>query len=90
MLTRGAAVLKSLVMSCLDDNADKRPPVTQVSTEIKRTKDVCSQQTGRDGMSPIVWWAEVTGQPSSQHQVSTSSVTRFTKNNITSLNCQIQ
>jgi len=42
--------------------------VTQVSTEIKRIKDVCSQQIGRDGMSPIVWWAEVSGQSSSQQK----------------------
>ena len=37
--------------------------------ETKRVKDVCSHQTGRDGMSPIVWWAEVSGQSSSQQQV---------------------
>jgi len=74
MLTEAAvANLKPLVMSCLDDNADNRPPVRQVSTEIKKIKDVCSQQTGRDGMSPIVWWAEVSSQSSSQ-QVSTLSV----------------
>ena len=53
-------------MSCLDDEARSRPPVTQVSTEIKRVKDVCSRWIGRDGMSPIVWWAEVSGQSSSQ------------------------
>ena len=65
-ITGLAADLKPLLMSCLDDEARYRPPVTQVSTEIKRVKDVCSQQTGHDGMSPIVWWAEVSGQSSSQ------------------------
>ena len=66
MLRGNCASLKPLVVSCLDDDADNRPPVTQVSTEIRRIKDVCSQQTG---MSPIVWWAEVSGQSSSQQQV---------------------
>ena len=65
-LTGGAADLKSVVTSCLDDDARNRPTVMQVSTEIKRIKDVCSQQTSHDGMSPIVWWAEVSGQSSSQ------------------------
>jgi len=53
MLIGNATSLKSIVISCLDDDADDRPPLTQVSTEIKRIKDVCSQQNGRDGMSPM-------------------------------------
>ena len=57
-MTGGAANLKPLVMSCLVDEARNRPPVTQVSRDVKRTKDMCSCQTGHDGMSPIVWWAE--------------------------------
>jgi len=64
----GAAALKPLVMSCLDDEAKNRPSMTQVSMEIKRVKDVCSHQTGHDGMSPIVWWAGVSGQSSFQQQ----------------------
>jgi len=60
----GAADLKPLVISCLDDNPQKRPPVAEVSIEIKRVKDVCSEKNSCDGMSPIVWWAEV----SSEHQ----------------------
>jgi len=68
MLAGGAADLVPLVTSCLSDNPKKRPSVTQVSMEIKRVKDVCSQQAGRDGMSPIAWWAEVSGQSSSQQQ----------------------
>ena len=59
-MTGGAVDLKSLVVSCLDDrNPKKRPPLTQVSMTIKRAKDECSQKSSRDGMSPIVRWAEV-------------------------------
>ena len=65
-----AAELMPIVSSCLNGNPGKRPMITQVCTEIKRIKDVCSQQTGRDGMCPILWWAEVSGQSSSQQQVS--------------------
>ncbi|XP_065916219.1 uncharacterized protein [Dysidea avara] len=68
-MTGGAVVLKPLVMTCLDDEARNRPSVMEVSMEIKRIKDVCSHQTSRDGMSPIVWWAEVSAQSSSQQQV---------------------
>ena len=58
-MTEGATDLKSLVVSCLDDNPKKHPPLTQVSMTIKRAKNECSQKSSRDGMSPIVWWAEV-------------------------------
>ncbi|XP_065917496.1 probable serine/threonine-protein kinase DDB_G0271402 [Dysidea avara] len=69
MFTGGAADLVSLVTSCLSDNPEKRPSVLEVSMEIKRVKDVCSHQTGCEGMSPIVWWAEVSGQSSQQEQM---------------------
>ena len=65
-MTGGTADLKPLVMSCLDDNPKKRPPVAEVSMTIKRAKDECSQKSSRDGMSPIVWWAEVTSGQQSQ------------------------
>ena len=55
-MTGGAADLKPLVMSCLDDNPENRPSVTQVSMRISELKDVYSQMNGYDGMSPIVWW----------------------------------
>ncbi|XP_065916753.1 serine/threonine-protein kinase WNK-like isoform X3 [Dysidea avara] len=77
MFTGGAADLVPLVTSCLNDNPKKRPSVMEVSLEIKRVKDVCSHQTGRDGMSPIVWWAEVSGQSSSQQQQVTSLTTQL-------------
>ena len=65
-MTGGAADMKSLVMSCLHDNPSERPPLTQISTTVKRAKDECSQKSSRDGMSPTVWWAEVTSGQGSQ------------------------
>ena len=65
-MTGGAADLKPLVMSCLNDIPRNRPPVEQVSMTIKRVKDVCSQKSSRDGMSPIEWWAEVCNKQQSQ------------------------
>ena len=62
----GASDLKPLVLLCLNDNPTSRPPLTQVSMTIKRAKDECSQKSSRDGMSPIVWWAEVTSGQQSQ------------------------
>ena len=61
-----AAELIPLVTSCLNDTPKRRLSIMQVSMDIKRVKDECSQQTGPDGMSPIVWWAEVTSQSSQQ------------------------
>ena len=58
-MTGGAADLKPLVMSCLNDSPKNRPPVAQVSMTIKGVKEVYSQKSGHDGMSPIAWWAEV-------------------------------
>ena len=65
-MTVGATDLKPLVMSCLDDNPNSRPPVAEVSMTIKRIKDVCSQKSSRDGMGPILWWAEVSNEQQSQ------------------------
>ena len=61
-MTGGTAVLKPLVISCLNDNPKSRPAMAQVSITIKRAKDECSQKSSRDRMSPIVWWAEVTSK----------------------------
>ena len=65
-ITGDAADLKPLVMSCLNDSPEERPPVAQVSMTIKRVKEVCSQKSGHDGMSPITWWAEVSSDWQSQ------------------------
>ena len=65
-MTGGAADLKPLVMSCLDDIPKNRPPVAQVSMTIKRVKDVCSQKSGHDGMGPMAWWTEMCDKQQSQ------------------------
>ena len=57
-MTEGAADLKPLVMSCLNNNPNNRPLMAQVSMTIKAAKEVCSQRSDRDGMSSIEWWAE--------------------------------
>ena len=66
-MTRGAADLKPIVITCLDDNPMKRPSLIQISMTIKRVKNECSQKNSHDGMSPIVWWAEVTSGQVSYH-----------------------
>ena len=65
-MTGGAADLRPLVVSCLDDNPNSRPSVAEVSMTIKRVKDVCSEKSSLDGMNPIVWWAEVSNEQQSQ------------------------
>ena len=65
-MTGAAADLKPVVMSCLNDSPMNRPPVAKVSITIKRVKEVCVQKSGRDGMSPITWWAEVSSDQQSQ------------------------
>ena len=65
-MTGGAADLRPLVVSCLANYPKNRPPVAEVSMTIKRVKDVCSEKSSRDGMSPIVWWAEVSNEQQSQ------------------------
>ena len=65
-MMESAADLRPLVTSCLSDSPKNRPPVAQVSMTIKRVKDVCSKKSSRDGMSPIVWWADVSNEQQSQ------------------------
>ena len=62
----GAADLKPLVISCLDDDPNNRPLVAQVLVVIQEVKDMSSQMSSPDGMSPIVWWAEVSNEQQSQ------------------------
>ena len=72
-MTRSAVNIKPLVISCLDDDPNNRPLVAQVSTEIKKFKELSGRLTSHDGVSPIVWWAEICGQSSphvQQEQVS--------------------
>ena len=65
-MSGGGADLKPLVISCLNQNPKNRPPVAQISMTIKRVKEVYSQKSSRDGMSPITWWAEVSSDQQSQ------------------------
>ena len=80
-MTRGAADLRPLAMSCLDDNPKNRPPVAEVSMTIKRVKDTCSEKSSRDGMSPIVWWAEVSNEQQSQVSYYTRHIRKTSLNN---------
>ena len=72
------ADLKPLVMSCLNDSAKNRATVAEVSMTIKRVKEVYSQMSGHDGMSPIAWWAEV----SSDQKSHVSCYSYYTDNGI--------
>ena len=65
-MTGSSADLKPLVMSCLSDSPNNRPPVAQVSVTIKQAKDLYSQKSGHDGSNPIEWWAKVTSKQLSQ------------------------
>ena len=79
-MTGDAADLKPLVTSCLDNNPKNRPPVAQVSMTIKRAKNVCSQKSSCDGMSPIEWWIEASSEK--QSQVSYCDETTLNKLNL--------
>ena len=65
-MTGDAADLKPLVMSCLSDSPNNRPAIAQISMTIKSIKEVYSQKSGHDGMSPITWWAKVSSDQQSQ------------------------
>lgn len=62
----GAADLKPLVISCLDDDPNNRPLVAQVSVVIQEAKDMSIQMSSPDGISPIGWWAEMSNEEQSQ------------------------
>ena len=66
MMSAGAASLRLLATRCLDDDPNGRPELAQVSVEIKKAKDACSQKRNRDGMTPILWWAEASNEQQSQ------------------------
>ena len=60
-MTGDAANLKPLVISCLDDNPSSRPPVAQVTSEIKRIKYMHVKKSGcDDGVNPR--WAEMSAK----------------------------
>jgi len=64
MFTGNAAVLIPVVTSCLNDSSKIRPTITQISLEITKIKKGLDQQK-----TPILWWAEISDQSSSQQQV---------------------
>ena len=59
MIPEDTAELTPLVTACMADYPGNRPSVTQVSNMIKGIKNLCSQKDDRDGINPIIWWAEV-------------------------------
>ena len=59
MMTGGAADLKPLIMSCLEDDPELRPSVTDISERLKKMKEVCSKKSNRDGMDPFSWLTEI-------------------------------
>ena len=62
MMSGGDAGLKSLVMSCLEDDPKLRPSMTDISERLRKMKDVCSKKTDHDGMNPISWVASLSTQ----------------------------
>ena len=59
MMTGGAADLKPLVMSCLEDDPELRPSMTDISERLTKMKKVCSKNSNRDGMDPFFWLSEI-------------------------------
>ena len=62
MMSGGDRELKPLVMSCLDDDPELRPTVTDISERLKKMKEVCSKKTGHDGMNPSLWVVSLSTQ----------------------------
>ena len=55
MMSGGDGDMKPLVMSCLEDDPELHPKVTNISERLKKMKEVCSKKTGHDGMNPSLW-----------------------------------
>ena len=53
LMTGGNAVLKPLVLSCLDDVPKLCILVTEILEKLKKMKEVCSKKSNHDGMNPI-------------------------------------
>lgn len=54
--------LKSLLISCLQDDPSMRPSALGVSERIKMLKEVYRNKITRDGMDSILWLAEIKQQ----------------------------
>ena len=61
----GAEELRTLVVSCLDDNPNRRPTIAEVSETIEAYKVKTEMCMGK----PIEWWASVSSSHQQQHQV---------------------
>jgi len=70
MMTGSDTELKPLVVKCLDDIAQKRPSVEELSESIKRMKDAAKKKSTRDGMGRILWLAEITLAETKQMAIS--------------------
>jgi len=55
--------LKPLILSCLNNDPELRPPAADMSESITMMKEEYSKLTVRDGMDPLSWLAEIK-QPS--------------------------
>ena len=59
MMIGSDADLKPLVVSCLEDDPELRPPAADMSERIEVMKEEYSKKTTHDGMDPISWLGEI-------------------------------
>ena len=59
LITGDEVELKSLAISCLASDSDKRPSAPKISEEIKKMKEVCSKKTTHNGKDTASWLAEI-------------------------------
>lgn len=63
-MTAGAEELRPLVVSCLDDNPNRRPTIAEVS----ETVETCKVKTERSMGKPIAWWVSESSSHQQQQQ----------------------
>ena len=62
MMSGGGVDLKPLVVSCLENDPELRPSVTDISERLRKMKEVCSKKIDHDGMDPNTWKASQSTQ----------------------------
>ena len=62
MMSGSGIDLKPLVMSCLENDPELRPSVTDISERFRKMKEVYSKKTDHDGMDPNTWIASQSTQ----------------------------
>ena len=62
MMTGAPADLVPLVVSCLEDNPNKRPPLEEVTDSIVTLMGTIKNNTTRDGMDVTTWLFDISGQ----------------------------